>query len=198
MDEATIDRIFEPFFTTKAVDQGTGMGLSTVHGIVRGHSGDISVYSEKGKGTSFHIFLPVLEKEVDLQNDEKTAIAGGSETGLIVDDEKAIGNMLKDMLEELGYSIINKNSSIDALKEFIQNPDKYNFVVTDLTMPKLTGIDLVKEFRKINPELPVVLITGYGEKVPGDIYKHYGIQEIVAKPIALQDIAVAIRKVLDN
>ncbi len=109
-----------------------------------------------------------------------------------------VGAAIVRRLEELGYSITIKNNSMNALKEFIQYSDKYNFVVTDLTMPKLTGIDLVKEFRKINSELPVVLITGYGEKIPGDVYKHYGINEVVAKPIVLVQIAEAIRRAIDK
>ena len=198
MDEAIIERIFESFFTTKDVNKGTGMGLSTVHGIARGHSGDISVYSEKGKGSSFHVLLPAIKDEKKSEAEEEKSLIGGNETGLIIDDEEMIANMLKEMLEELGYSITIKNNSMNALKEFIQYSDKYNFVVTDLTMPKLTGIDLVKEFRKINSELPVVLITGYGEKIPGDVYKHYGINEVVAKPIVLVQIAEAIRRAIDK
>ncbi|MBN1163152.1 MAG: PAS domain S-box protein [Candidatus Krumholzibacteriota bacterium] len=199
MDEATMDRIFEPFFTTKTVDKGTGLGLSVVHGIVRSHRGDILVESEPGKGSTFQVYLPIFEATVpDKEPKEIDAIPGGREHILVVDDEKTVATMLRRMLERFGYTVDARHNSVDALKAFRKQPERYDLVITDLTMPNITGLDLAKELHRIRPSVPVIIMTGYGENIGGDILEHYGINEIIGKPIELRKFAAAIRKVMDK
>lgn len=198
MDEATLDRIFEPFYTTKDIDKGTGLGLSVVHGIVRGHQGDIIVYSEPGKGSRFHIYLPVIKTEMETDLEKKQKIQGGKESILVVDDEKMVMDVLKKMLEQLGYKVVASNSSIKALKTFRLNSDEYDLVISDLTMPEMTGLELAKAVHRVRSDLPVIIMTGYGENITGDILHHYGINTIIGKPIEMQKLGNAIRKIFDK
>jgi PAS domain S-box-containing protein len=196
MDETTLDRIFDPFFTTKPVNKGTGLGLSVVHGIVRGHEGAIVVSSERNKGTTVHVYLPTLTTRlVNAVKIERT-IPGGSEKILLVDDEVAVAGMLVKLLERLGYAITLRTSSIEALKVFREQPDAFNLVITDLTMPNMTGLDLAQQIHKIHGEIPIILITGYDENVTGDLFPQFGIHEVIGKPFDLRKLAHGIRKVL--
>lgn len=196
MDDATLDRVFEPFFTTKARHKGSGMGLSVVHGIVRRHHGDIVVFSEEGKGSTFHVYLPIMKVERESDKKETQAIQGGGESILVVDDEEAIVDVMKRMLERIGYKVVACNSSIEALKTIRQQPDKYDLVISDLTMPIMPGLDLSKQIREIRSELPIIIMTGYGDSVTDDVQKHYGIQRVIGKPIMLRELAPAIRKAM--
>jgi len=198
MENAIIDRIFEPFFTTKAVDKGTGMGLSVVHGIVRSHSGDIHVYSEKGKGSVFHVYLPVVNSQIEIVKKEVDTIQIGQESILVVDDDELIAVMVKKMLEKLGYKIDICKTSIEALKTFRQKPEKYDLLISDLTMPDMTGLDLAKQIQNIRSEFPIIIITGYGDSLAIETRKKYGIKEVVNKPIILRNFASVIRSVIDN
>lgn len=196
MDETTLDRIFEPFFTTKTVDKGTGLGLSVVHGIVRSHNGDIIVSSEPGTGSTFDIYFPITKAQTEAESSEINKILGGHELILVVDDEPAVCRVLKKSLERLNYSVDVKYSSIDALKAFRKKSTKYDLVITDLTMPIMTGLDLSKQLNKIQPDLPIILMTGYGESLTGDIIKHYGIKRVIGKPLTIKELAAVIRQVL--
>jgi CheY-like chemotaxis protein len=196
MDETTLDRIFEPFFSTKPVGKGTGLGLSVVHGIVKSHRGEISAYSEKDKGATFHVYLPIMLEERETQYQETREIAGGNESILIVDDEKSVADVLKRMLERLGYTVEIKTSSPEGLKAFRKNPGKYDLVITDLTMPNMNGLQLAKSLSKTGAGIPVILITGYGEEISVQMQREYGIREILGKPIVLVELANAIRKVV--
>ncbi|MBN2322852.1 MAG: PAS domain S-box protein [Spirochaetes bacterium] len=198
MDESTIDRIFEPFFTTKSVDKGSGLGLSVVHGIVRSHLGEIIVQSEPKKGSTFHVYLPVIKKAVETGGNGTKPVLRGDESILVVDDEKLVLSVIKTILAGLGYSVEAHNCGVDALKSFDRKPAGYDLVITDLTMPGTTGLELAKHIHTTHPDLPVILMTGYGEKLNTDIQKHYNIREVIGKPISMSDLAAAVRTVLDE
>jgi PAS domain S-box-containing protein len=198
MDKPTLERIYEPFFTTKAVDKGTGLGLSVVHGIVRSHRGDIQVESKPGKGSAFHVYLPAF-KAANIKTETKsTAITGGQESILVVDDEENIADLIKKMLDSFGYTVEVCHSSIEALKVFRRQPDKFDLLISDLTMPDMTGLDLAKQAQVISPGFPVMIMTGYGDSLNEDTCKRYGIKQVLGKPLAISELAAAVRSVLDN
>ncbi len=198
MDNNTLDRIFEPFFTTKEVDKGTGMGLSTVYGIIRGHKGEITVYSEPGSGSVFHVYLPTIENNNISQKKEKVAFQRGTESVLIIDDEPTITDMTSKFLTRIGYTVETKNSSLYALKEFRKNPDKYDILITDLTMPEMTGINLAQEVNKLSHSIPILIMTGYSESLNNETLKMYGIQKVIEKPINLKALSILLRRVLGD
>ena len=198
MDEETLDRIFEPFFTTKAVDKGTGLGLSVVHGIVLSHQGDILVFSEPGKGSTFHVYLPTLKSEEEVIEAKSIELTGGTEYLMIVDDEPDIAEMVKRMLDNFGYKANVYKTALAALKAFKQQPDKYDLLVSDLTMPQMTGLDLANQLHKEDPEFPIMIMTGFGDKLTAATQKKYGIKQVIRKPIVIKELAVAVRKVLDK
>jgi len=158
------DRIFEPFFTTKEQGQGTGMGLSVIHGIIESQGGCIEVYSEPGQGSRFNIYLPSIVREIVKDPLPKKEIPMGSERILFVDDEEMLIRLTRQMLEALGYHVTTRSSSIEALELFKAKPDSFDLVITDLTMPNMTGIGLATEMRKIRPDIKVVIATGYSEQ----------------------------------
>ncbi len=198
MDEQTVDRIFEPFFTTKALDKGTGLGLSVVHGIIRSHKGDIFVYSEPGKGTAFHVYLPIIKSKKKVIEATSEKIIGGKEYVMIVDDEAAIAKMIKRMLESFGYKTDVYKTGYDAIKAFKQQPDKYDLLVSDLTMPQMTGLDLADELHKDRPEFPVMIMTGFQGSITAPTQEKYNIKQIIEKPIAVNELMTAVRKVWDK
>jgi CheY-like chemotaxis protein len=198
MDESTMERIFEPFFTTKPVDKGTGLGLSVVHGIVQKHKGEIIVYSEPGAGTVFHVYLPLAEPTTRPQKVESKSIITGNESILIVDDDIVIGKMLSQMLEKFGYHIDLFHKCKKAFATFKKQPDKYDLVISDLTMPDLTGTDLAEQIQKICPGFPIIIMTGYGNQLVGINQKTLGIEKVIEKPIAMNELVLAIREVLDK
>jgi PAS domain S-box-containing protein len=192
-----LGRIFDPYFTTKEPGEGTGMGMAIVHGIVKSHGGAITVNSEPGKGTTFQVFFPSIESE---QEDEVKAVKPlptGSERVLFVDDEKALVDIGKQMLERLGYQVVARTSSIEALEAFRAQPDKFDLVITDQTMPNMTGEKLVEELMGIRLDIPIILCTGYSQMISEDKAKALGIREFVMKPIVMHDIAETIRRALD-
>ncbi len=197
MDEATLERIFEPFFTTKAVNKGTGLGLSVVHGIVRNHRGEILVYSEPGKGSVFHIYLPALDIEDEVVTPSSKIIPGGNESVMIVDDEPVIAEMVKTMLENFGYKADIFKTGVEAVEVFEQQPQKYDLLITDLTMPQMTGLDLADRLHEDNPELPVIIMTGFGDSLTTPTQKRYGIKQVIGKPVVVKELALAVRNVLD-
>ena len=199
MNKNVMNRIFDPFFTTKEKGKGTGMGLSTVHGIVKLMNGDIQVQSEPGKGAEFQVYLPVVGNISEKQGSQATEpIPGGCEKVLLVDDEETIIAMERQVLERLGYQVTSWTSSIEALEAFKAGPDKFDMVITDMSMPKMSGDKLAVELIKIRPDIPVLLCTGYSESMTEEKIKNIGIKGLLLKPIVIKDLAKKIREVLDS
>jgi signal transduction histidine kinase/CheY-like chemotaxis protein/streptogramin lyase len=196
--KAVMKRIFEPYFTTKKTGEGTGMGLAVVHGIVKSHGGDISVYSEPGKGTTFHVFLPEIETQVKTESPLKEKPPGGSERILLVDDEASLAEIGTQILERLGYEVEGISNPIDALETFREKPNQYHLVISDLTMPHMTGIQLAREIKKINPDIPVILCSGHSAPLTGEQIKTLGISDFIMKPIVKSELAQVVRRVLDS
>lgn len=193
-----IGRIFDPYFTTKEFGKGTGMGLSLVHGIVKSHSGAISVDSELGKGTTFSILFPVIEKEIfsEIETDEE--LPTGSERILFVDDEESIVLISRSRLKRLGYKAEAQMNPNEALKLFCNNPDQFDLLITDMTMPEMSGEQLAKEVLKIRPDIPIILCTGFSERIDDKRAKEIGIRRYIEKPINGSDLAKLVRQVLDE
>jgi CheY-like chemotaxis protein len=199
IDPSVMDRIFEPYFTTKANGKGTGLGLSVVHGIVKEHGGDICVYSEMGKGTAFHVYLPLLNRSTEPEKAEKPVIhETGTESVLLVDDEEPIVRLEQMMLERLGYKVTARTSSVEALGAFRSDPNKFDIVITDMNMPNLTGNRLAREIGVIKPGVPVIMCTGFSEKIDEKSAKANGISGFLMKPVVKSDMAKMVRKVLDE
>lgn len=192
------DKIFEPYFTTKEVGKGTGMGLATTHGIVKSYGGFISLYSEPGKGAVFHVFLPVEKSETVTVIDSIEHIPTGNERILFVDDEELLATVGKKMLERLGYSVTVKNSSLEALETFKNNPDHFDLVITDQTMPGMTGSEMSKEMLTTRPDIPIILCTGFSTIISEEKAKLMGVREFALKPLSKKAISTLIRKVLDE
>ncbi|MFP4380087.1 MAG: PAS domain S-box protein [Candidatus Sumerlaeia bacterium] len=193
-----LERIFEPFFTTKARDEGTGMGLSVVHGIITRHGGDIVVQSEPDEGASFEIFIPrqtVDVKEIAPQDEE---IPGGDESVLLVDDEATLTEVVGMVLESLGYHVDSTNDPREALQAFQKNADKYDLVITDLTMPNLTGSDLAMHIHNIRQDIPIIMLTGYGETTLSTPIPQNIIDLVIHKPVTRAKLAQHVREVLDS
>ncbi len=191
-------KIYDPYFTTKETGKGTGMGLAIVHGIVKSYGGFISFYSEPGEGTAFHVFLPVIEKKLSPEIEDVEPIPIGRERILFIDDEEILAEMGKSMLERLGYHVTVRNNSIEALETFQNQPDLYDLVITDQTMPGMTGADIARRMIQIRPDIPIILCTGYSALISEKKAKSIGIKEFAFKPLSKKGIAVLIRKVLDN
>ncbi len=192
------DKIFDPYFTTKETGKGTGLGLSIVHGIAKSYGGFISLYSELGEGTAFHVFLPVIEKEAIPEIEIIEEIPVGRERILFIDDEEILAEMGKDMLERLGYHVTVRTSSLAALETFQNMPDQFDLVITDQTMPGMTGADIARRMIQIRPDISIILCTGYSTIISEEKAKSMGIKEFALKPLSKKGIAVLIRKVLDN
>lgn len=197
MDSAVMERIFEPYFTTKAPGEGTGLGLAVVQGIVKGYGGSISVFSEPGCGTTFHVFLPRIKEKRAPETEAIEGLPTGRERILFVDDEEALVNLGKDMLEFLGYTVTAKMDSLEALEIFRAEPKAFDLVITDMTMPKLTGMELSRECMAIRPDIPCIICTGFSE-MNENLIKDTGICEVVLKPFITSKIAKTIRKVLEK
>jgi len=199
MEPAVLTRIFEPYFTTKEPGKGTGLGLSVTHGIVKSHGGDIKVNSEPGKGTTFHVYFPLIGRVITEAQTVSTEIAArGTEHILLIDDEIQIVQMEQQMLQRLGYSVTLRTSSLDALDTFGKQPHKFDLVITDMTMPDLTGMDLAPQLLKIRPDIPIIICSGFSEGITEDKVKSIGIREFIQKPMAISDLAMTMRKVLDS
>jgi len=199
IEQRIIDRIFDPYFTTKEEGKGTGLGLAVVHGIVKSHGGQISVYSEPGKGTEFQICLPMMKKQKEtVKVETDTPIQKGDERILLVDDQEIIVQMEKQMLERLGYHVTTRTSSIDALEAFRMKPEKFDIIITDLTMPDMTGDKLAQELIKIRSDIPILLCTGFSERMSEEKAAAMGIKNFLMKPIVMKDLSKIVRNVLDN
>ncbi|MCP4683290.1 MAG: response regulator [Desulfobacterales bacterium] len=193
-----LERVFDPYFTTREVGQGSGIGLSVVHGIIKSHDGAISIDSEHGKGTKIKVFLPLLENEPADDPKNRKELPTGAERILIVDDESSMANMIGQMLERLGYTVTVHTSSEDALDVFQIRSDDFDLVITDMTMPEITGDRLAKELRNIRSDIPVILCTGFSEQMNEEKAAEIGIQALIMKPIVKQELAETVRNVLDQ
>jgi PAS domain S-box-containing protein len=199
IDPSVMNRIFEPFFTTKAQGKGTGIGLSVVYGIVTEHGGDIRAISEVGKGATFNVYLPLMKKAGELAPPAVvTPIKTGTERVLLVDDEAAIVLLETRQLERLGYRVTACTNSMDALEAFRASPGTFDLVLTDMTMPDLTGIELAKELISIRPHIPIIICTGFSEKINEEKAKSLGIKGFLMKPVVKSDMAQMVRRLLDE
>ena len=192
-----IDKIFDPYFTTKEIGKGTGMGLAITHGIIKSYDGAITVDSTVGQGTTFHVYFPVVIKEAK-EIEESQEAPRGKERILFVDDEELLAEMGKVMLERLGYTVTARRSSIEALETFINDPDQFDLVITDQTMPGMTGSDLARRMLQIKKDLPIILCTGFSYLVDQESAKAIGIKEFAFKPLTMTSIGQLIRKVLNE
>jgi len=197
MNELTRSKIFDPFFTTKEKGKGTGLGLAVVHGIIKQHKAEMTVASEPGQGTIFHIYFPVTDEGVLNEHviDEDIP-QGNGERILFVDDEPTITLVMQKTLESLGYTVTIFTSSVEALSVYQKNPSDFDLVITDMTMPEMTGIELTRKLLTHRPDLPVILCTGFSEAIDETTAKSFGISEYIKKPVDTLTIAKAIRSVI--
>ena len=192
------EKIFEPFFTTKAPGEGTGLGLSIVHGIVKSHEGAIAV-DEGTTGAAFHIFLPRIDAQATMGEAKGTrADQSGSERVLLVDDEEAVARLARRMLARLGYSVTAVSDTRDALTLLRHDPGRFDLVVTDVTMPHLTGPQLAEEINRLRPDLPIILMSGFSDGVSVDKARRHGTHAVIAKPFSMEDLSAIVRGVLDG
>ncbi len=198
MTTEVIARIFEPFFTTKGVGEGTGLGLSVVHGIIKSHQGAITVYSEPEQGTSFCIYLPLILTQASAEIQTTDPVPRGKGCVLFVDDEEALMELGRKMLEYLGYEVVAKSSSLDALKAFQDQPERFDLVITDYTMPHLTGTNLAKKIKELRADIPIILCTGFSEAVTRESSKEMGIDEYMMKPLAVNELAKTVHRLLKD
>jgi len=198
IDPANIERIFEPFFTTKPKNEGTGLGLSVVYGIVKNHDGVINVYSETGKGTRFNIYIPRIMSESIKENVSPEKCVGGTERILFVDDEPALVEITQSMLSLLGYHVTGVTSALEAAELFRDDPAGFDLVVTDMTLPKMTGIDLAREILRIRPGIPIILCSGIRESETEEQVRSLGISAYCTKPLTRKNLAIQVRKALDG
>jgi PAS domain S-box-containing protein len=197
MDKATLERLYEPFFTTKPINKGTGLGLAVVYGIVKSYKGEITVESVEGKGSTFSVFLPVIN-EKELENQKIPTIVKGKGRVLFVDDEPVTVKLIFVMLSRLGYIMETKTSPIEALDLFNRNPN-FDLIITDLTMPGMTGIELAERINKKNPDIPIILMTGYGKNIDYTVpIGRYGIRQILKKPVNLNMLASTINEIINS
>jgi signal transduction histidine kinase/CheY-like chemotaxis protein len=197
MDWATRERIFDPFFTTKPPGEGTGLGLSTSLGIIRNHGGAIVVTSEKNQGTQFTLYLPRVEAHPGASKAQEDRPTGGFEHILVVDDEDQMGRLMERQLCPLGYRITKKRSSREALEAVMKAPSDFDLILTDYTMPDLTGIQLAETLLRVYPGIPIILMSGYGEEMDTKRIKSLGIRAVLNKPVPVNELAEAVRSVLD-
>ncbi len=198
IDPLVEDRIFDPYFTTKETDKWTGIGLSVVDGIVKNHNGAITVNSELNKGTTIKILFPVSE-EVSVQEEAiSEELLKGNENILFVDDEKALIKIGKQILERLGYKVQTSTNPVEALKRFRFNPNIVDLVITDMTMPQMTGDKFAIEILKIQPDMPIILCTGYSDKISRESADKIGIKKYIEKPVDISELSTVIREILDK
>ncbi len=197
MEPHVMKRVFEPFFTTKGVGEGTGMGLAVVYGIVKGLNGSVLVESKPGMGSTFRVSLPITRTDEKSKTGKRQAVPRGSEHILFVDDEELLMEWAKDTLERLGYTVTACNDSTEALTLFSSGPYRFDLVIADQTMPKLTGISLAGKILALRPNIPVILCTGHSDSVSPEKAKKAGVKEFLMKPLGRQELASAVRMVLD-
>jgi CheY-like chemotaxis protein len=198
MDAATLNRIFDPYFTTKEQDKGTGMGLAVVHGIVKGHGGGIHVQSAPGEGTCFDILFPIMGQQVISETEELKTLPTGSEHILLVDDEDILIDLGTNMLKKLGYQVEALTQPVNALEIFRAEPNKFDLVISDMTMPNMTGDILATELMKIRPDIPVIICTGYSERIDDPRAQELGLKGLIMKPFTIRSLSKTVRNALDQ
>ena len=199
MEEKVRAKIFEPYFTTKQQGKGTGLGLATAHGIIKSHGGYILVTSEPGKGSTFNVYFPQIDTEFKIHKtipEEK--ILTGDEKILLVDDEKCVADVEKRMLEYFGYQVTELCDSKKALETFAKQPDNFDIIITDQTMPDITGVELAKNILRIKSDIPIILLTGFSDQVSEDKAKKAGVKEYIMKPVVMKKLAETVRRLLDG
>lgn len=201
MARNTMDKIFDPYFTTKSVGKGTGLGLSLVSGIVQEHNGFIKVLSEQGMGSTFHVFFPVTKDKQALfprLEDENEAITGGTEQIAVVDDEEDILGSMKTFLKEYGYRVTTFKDGACAYEAYLKNPDRFDLIITDMTMPRMTGQELAKNIFKLKPDQKIIMCTGYSELINEEQAFSMGISGYFEKPVSINELAKTMRQILDR
>jgi len=201
MPPEVVERIFDPYFTTKEKGEGTGLGLSITHGIIKKYGGAIEVLTEPGKGSTFNVYLPRITRRSKQNKSETESIdrlSKGDERILFVDDEQDLVEIGRRTLKRLGYDVVTRTSSLRALSLFKEQPDQFDLVITDTTMPDMTGSRLAEEMLRTRPDIPIILCTGYSEDVSEKRAKEMGVKAFVMKPVTITDLAKIVRKVLDE
>ena len=196
MDEETIQRIFDPFFTTKSRDEGTGMGLAVVRGIVESCGGAVRVQSRPGVGSDFYVYFPQIASPSREYLSESREAPTGKGLILFVDDEESMAHLGQISLESLGYGVVAKTGSIEALEAFRSEPDRFDLVITDLTMPRMSGIELAEQIWKVRKDMPIIVCTGYAEFLDEKHASELGFREFLRKPILRHVMAQAIKRSL--
>ncbi|MBI4529861.1 MAG: response regulator [Deltaproteobacteria bacterium] len=196
MTPEVLERIFDPFFTTKEMGQGTGMGLAVVHGIVANHGGTVTVESRPGEGTTFAIYLPRIDQAPEDQSPAEGPLPRGTERILYVDDEEDLVDTVREILGGLGYQVTGKTRSTEALEAFRTTPDRFDLIITDQTMPDMSGEALAREFRRIRPDIPIILCTGFSHLIDSEEAQLLGVDAFCFKPMEERDFALTIRSVL--
>jgi CheY-like chemotaxis protein len=196
---ALLERIFEPFFTTKDVGEGTGMGLAVVDGIIANHGGTITVTSTPGHGTTFAIYLPRIDSSMALSDTAvEIPLPSGNARVLFVDDEPTLVHMTTEMLMRLGYEVTVHTSSVEALETFRATPWQFDLVITDQTMPAMTGERLAREIRRIRPDMPIILCTGFSHTMTPSKARALGIDALLTKPLEFRELGLAIQQVIEQ
>jgi CheY-like chemotaxis protein len=198
MTPEVLERIFEPFFTTKGVGEGTGMGLAVVHGIVTSHQGAITVESTPGQGTTFYVYLPQIDQAMPAEELSAPLLSARQGCILFVDDEEALAQLGQEILAPLGYDVQIYTNSREALEAFRRAPQHFDLVITDQTMPHLTGEALVRELRSIRPTIPIILCTGFSKTMTEEKAQELGIDAFLLKPFTLRDFCFAIQHVWEK
>ncbi|MDJ0876720.1 MAG: response regulator [Desulfobacterales bacterium] len=193
-----LGKIFEPYFTTKDSGQGTGIGLAVAHGIIKNHGGVVTAASQVGEGSTFRVFLPIAQGPAQRETRDCPEKPTGSERILLVDDEKALQDIGRQMLQHLGYRVVAVGGSLEALALFRQSPEAFDLVITDMTMPHMTGEELARQLLSIRANLPIILCTGYSEKVTPENARQIGIRDYLLKPLTLDQLAATVRRALDE
>jgi signal transduction histidine kinase/ActR/RegA family two-component response regulator len=193
-----MDRIFDPYFTTKDIDEGLGMGLAVVHGIVKKNNGAIHIESNVGKGTTVEVLFPLLETLSKEEVEQSETLPTGTERILFIDDEASLVKMVKQMLERSGYEVVGKTSSTDAVKVFTENPGRFDLVISDISMPDMPGDRLAQKMIQIRPDIPIIVCTGHSDRIDEKKAQDMGIQAFIMKPLTKADLTKTVRKVLDG
>ncbi|RJP82945.1 MAG: PAS domain S-box protein [Desulfobacteraceae bacterium] len=197
IEEGILEKIFDPYFTTKEVGKGTGMGLSVVHGIVKNYGGIIKVESRVHEGACFRIFFPAVNVECEEEEKSSVEIPKGNEKILFIDDEELIAQIAQKQLERLGYSVVTETDPLNALDTFRSTPDLFDLVITDMTMPQMSGEKLVQEITKIKPGMPIIICTGYNDKITEAVSQKIGARGLLMKPFGINELAVMIKNVIN-
>jgi PAS domain S-box-containing protein len=198
IDQDILDKIFDPYFTTKQKGEGTGMGLSVVQGIVQNCRGFVTVKTFPGKGACFNVYLPIIHMDEPVQIKVDMAVPGGHENILFVDDEPPLADLSKQILERMGYRVTIKTSSLEALDLFQSDPDAFDLVITDMTMPHMTGDVLTRKLQAVRPGIPVIICTGYSEKVTQEMIDRLKIRALIMKPIIRDELLLTVRQAIDE